>query len=205
MSRFERRKHENQARIRDAALELFVAKGMRGTTIAEICERADVAKRTFFNHFPTLDDLIRSIARQRALGLEELIEAKRHEGVSATEALRGIFELIADYLETTGPMYRELVGEMMHITLASGDDETIHTGVLHGAFRRFVEDGVKQGSVTRRHRPEVLTDILVGTLTSVLSNWTTLPDYGIRRGLRQAGRALSDLLDARHDEIWRTQ
>src|SRR3954447_24119140 len=38
-------------RLREAALELYVAHGYEQTTVAEIAERAGVTARTFFRHF----------------------------------------------------------------------------------------------------------------------------------------------------------
>ena len=40
-------------RIYQAAIELFVKKGFDDVTVDEITRRADVAKGTFFNYFPT--------------------------------------------------------------------------------------------------------------------------------------------------------
>lgn len=47
-TRFERRKQQSRDRILEAAFELFRAQGIERTTIEDICERADVATRTFF-------------------------------------------------------------------------------------------------------------------------------------------------------------
>src|SRR3954467_7482804 len=38
-------------RLREAALELYVAHGYERTTVAEIAERAGVTARTFFRHY----------------------------------------------------------------------------------------------------------------------------------------------------------
>jgi len=59
VNRADRRKLETRERILSAAFELFVRQGTNETTIEEICERADVATRTFFNHFPTRQDMLR--------------------------------------------------------------------------------------------------------------------------------------------------
>ena len=197
--RFDRRRLENRERIQTAAEELFREKGRRATTVAEICRRAAVARRTFFNHFETADHLVRALARRNALRFEQFIDAARRERGAGTETLQWILDLMAEHLESTGAMSREIVGEMIHVTAAADGDEAIQTGVLHGAFRRLVEEGARRGSVTRRHRPAVLADIVVGTVTVVLSNWARLPEYDLRVGLRAAGVALADLLDARRD------
>lgn len=62
--RRERRKQDVHRRIRGAALELFHEKGYEATTVEEIAERADVAKGTFFNHFPRKDALLLSLGEE---------------------------------------------------------------------------------------------------------------------------------------------
>lgn len=52
LSRRERKKEETKDRIFKAAMKLFKHKGLDGTTVDEIAEKADVAKGTFFNYFP---------------------------------------------------------------------------------------------------------------------------------------------------------
>ena len=51
-SRRQRKKEETKDRIFKAAFGLFKRQGVEATTIDEICEKADVAKGTFFNYFP---------------------------------------------------------------------------------------------------------------------------------------------------------
>ncbi|MFZ0229809.1 MAG: helix-turn-helix domain-containing protein, partial [Mycobacterium sp.] len=65
MNRTERRKREVKENILTAAFDLFLAQGVGATTIEDICERADVANRTFFNHFATRQDMIRALAERR--------------------------------------------------------------------------------------------------------------------------------------------
>ena len=59
LSRRERRKLEMRARILETARELFSDQGFQETRVADVCERADIAQKTFFNHFPTKLDLLR--------------------------------------------------------------------------------------------------------------------------------------------------
>ena len=63
LSRRERRKLEVRNRILEAAVDLFDERGFEATTVAEICERADVAHKTLFNHFVSKQHLLREIAQ----------------------------------------------------------------------------------------------------------------------------------------------
>jgi AcrR family transcriptional regulator len=182
--RFERRKQASRTRILDAALALFRAQGVEGTTIEEICERADVATRTFFNHFPKRDDMVRALALSRLRGLAAILADRD------TLDLVAFFDEIADYLEASGEAYRELVGTMLALS-RSGTDRS---GELYGSFLAVIKNGVARGDVTTKHDPQTLTDIVLGTLTAVLMNWTADESYSIRSGLHDSAVALADLL-----------
>lgn len=191
MNRFERRKQESRERLLAAAFELFRRSGMDGTTIDEICERADVAPRTFFNHFPRREDMVRALALERLRGLHDLlVERQSADDHQPTPALLvTLFDDVAGWLERSGPAYRQLVGAMLGT--AAGVDRS---GELHAAFLEVLKTGVARGEVTERHDPAVLADIVTGTLVAVLLSWTADETYAIRSGLHDVAAALADLL-----------
>jgi AcrR family transcriptional regulator len=61
-----RRRLETADRIAEAAGALFAERGVVATTVTDICERADVARQTFFNHFGSKQDLVEAIAGAKA-------------------------------------------------------------------------------------------------------------------------------------------
>ena len=93
VNRMDRRKMEVRDRILGAAFDLFLSQGVSATTIEEICERADVANRTFFNHFPTRQDMMRALAESRLLNLHDVVIDRSSEPVPAR--LVGLFDDIA--------------------------------------------------------------------------------------------------------------
>jgi AcrR family transcriptional regulator len=58
LGRRERKKLRTRALIQQEALRLFLEKGFEATTIQEIAEAADIAPSTFFNYFPTKEDVV---------------------------------------------------------------------------------------------------------------------------------------------------
>ena len=61
-SRTERNKREVRGRIVAAARELFDERGIEATKVETICDQADIALRTFFNHFPSKRDVVHQLA-----------------------------------------------------------------------------------------------------------------------------------------------
>lgn len=192
-SRRSRRKLEVQQRILTAAVALFDAHGFEATRVTEICERADVANKTFFNHFATKSDLLRAIA-QTALEafLTEIDAARKHPG-GTRERLRVLFERIADNALAAGPMHRELLAEIIHVAHESGTDGE-QARRLHQAFGALVRDGRGAGDVASTHSLEIQTDMLIGAFYALMLNWANLDGYPLRRQALAAARFLSDAL-----------
>ena len=183
-NRFDRRRQQNRAALLEAAIELFQHGGVRETKVEDICARADVAPRTFFNHFETREHLYEAIASRRAVRLAETIDAARNDPAPLAARLGGLFEQIGAYLDAR-PRYREMVGLMLSRGTEAGN-ESVRSGAIGRAALRFVEDGLARGEVGSRHAPEVLADLIVGALDTALSNWSTSDSFSLARNLPPA-------------------
>ncbi len=197
-NRFERRRQQNRAALLDAAIVLFQEFGVRGTKVEDICARADVAPRTFFNHFETREHLYEAIAQQRALQFADIVDAATAGQGELLERLHTLFVGIGDYLDAR-PVYSELVRLMLGLGV-DGQSEVMRTRALGQAALRFVEDGVARGQITSRHAPDVLADIVIGSLYTAIINWSASDEYKLASNLDSTARALVDLLGRRSDE-----
>lgn len=190
VNRIDRRKQEVRERILGAAFELFLLQGVTATTIEDICAKADVANRTFFNHFPTRQDMVRALAERRLLNLHEVVAHRT--GGSAPSMLVGVFDDIAATLVKSGDTYREMIGEMFAST-----GYGVQRGFgLHDTFLELVKEGVAKGEISAKHDPQILADMIVGALFSGLTNWTADKTYSLKNGLHGMATALTDLLVA---------
>ncbi len=190
-NRFELRRRRSRAALMVAAIELFQTKGVQATSLEEICSRADVAVRTFFNHFETREHLHEAIAHERAVQLSELLDRWSRSPDPFAGRLTDLFAAIGSYLAER-PAYREFVGEMLHLRPARGN-EAVRSGILGRAAGRFLADAAARGEVTLVHSPEVLADLMLGAITTAISNWSASSDYDLVRGLSDDSHALLDL------------
>lgn len=194
-SRRERRKLEVRARLLAAAESLFDQHGIAATKISEICERADVAQKTFFNHFATKQDLLRALAGSF---LEELLvdveEARKRPG-STPERLAAFFACIAENALEAGPMRRELLTEIIHVSQAQRSGSA-NARALRDAFGALVADGLAAGDISRAHSRETLTDMVLGAFYVLMFNWAHLEGYALRRQALAAARFLGDAMAA---------
>lgn len=196
-NRFELRRRRSRAALIEAAIELFQTKGVQSTSLEEICERADVAVRTFFNHFETREHLHETIAHQRVAQIAELLDGSALDERPFATRMQDVLTAIGVYLAAR-PAYRDFVGEMLKLR-TSRTSEAVRSGSLGQAVHRFVEDGVVRGEVSRTHSSQTLADLMLGAITIALSNWSASSDYDLERGLDEAARALSDLFAVNTD------
>jgi AcrR family transcriptional regulator len=193
LSRRERRKAEVRGRILEAALELFRERGFAEAKVADICERADVAHKTFFNHFPAKQDLVRQIA-QHAIGeLLVDIETARKQGRNTADRLERFFTGMAQRSLEAGPMFREVVTELVHVVHESGS-RSEQARRLHDAFAAIVSDGLAAGDVTRRHGAETLTEMILGAYYVLIFNYANLDDFPLADQATAVARFLGDAL-----------
>ena len=200
LSRRERRKLEMRARILETARELFSERGFQETRVADVCERADIAHKTFFNHFPTKLDLLREIAHA---GIEQLmfeIEDIRKAEIGTPERIHRFFDTVAAHITEAGPRNRELLVELVHLISGDAAERSEKVRRLQAAFRGIVEDGLALGDVTRRHDPQALTEMILGSYYVLIFNYANLDDFPVRERGHAAARILADALAPRPEE-----
>ena len=198
-SRRERKKRALRARILEAASVLFGERGFAGTKVSDICARADVAQKTFFNHFATKQDVLREIALAALDELNVAVEAARKEERTTGARLAHFFADVAEEMERGGAMKRELVTELVH-TVHGMAEKGDAARRLHAAFEAIVREGLDAGELTRRHAPETLTQMILGTYYVLIFDFANLDDYPIRERADAAARFLADALSANHGE-----
>ena len=72
----ERKKQRTRDLIVRAAMDLFVARGFDGATVADIAAAADISPRTFFGYFPTKEDVVFHDHDELLAGLGERIRGR---------------------------------------------------------------------------------------------------------------------------------
>jgi len=193
LPRRERRKLEVRARILEAAEALFDERGLHTTTVAEISDRADVAQKTFFNHFPTRQHLVRALAHAGIDRLLADIETARKQERGTRDRLIHFFEQLAANAARVGPMHRELLAEII-CAVQESDDQPEQARRLGAAFATWVRDGLAHGEIASGFSEAVLTDVVMGAFYALVFNWVSLDDYPIQERARETAAFLAHAL-----------
>jgi len=102
-------------RILDTAADLFFRQGFRATGINEVIARSGVAKATFYNHFPTKDDLCLAYLRDRNTDEYEAISAFVRDHDTPRERFLAVMASMQPWLEANelrGCAFLNMVAEV---------------------------------------------------------------------------------------------
>ena len=197
-TRQERRRRETADRIAEAAAALFGERGVEATTVADVCERADVARQTFFNHFGSKPELVRELARRGHDFFVEAIEAAiRHPG-NTGERIAQLFTAIHVAAASVGPMHQDLVSATLAATYEADDPADIRG--MHRAMEKLIRRGRAAGDVSRRHAVEDQAVLVLGALHELQVTWTHQSDFPIAERSARVARLLADALAPRAGE-----
>jgi AcrR family transcriptional regulator len=89
-ARADRRVRRTKQRLKEALLELIAERGYEGLTVADVTERADVGRSTFYTHYGSLEDLLFAGWDAWVLSLADVLPAEETE---AGDAARMRFSL----------------------------------------------------------------------------------------------------------------
>jgi AcrR family transcriptional regulator len=192
LNRRDRRKLELSQRILEAGEALFQDQGYDDTKVAEICERADVAYGTFFNHFPNKADILSAMADRSVREIAEHLQTLAEQPGSLEEQLIQLFEGEAQQIQGLTPLSRDLLGRVQ--ALAFTDSPEDRDRRFHAAFESFLRRGVEAGRVRSDVPVGTLADVVSSTFASMSLSWVHFDDSPVGERAANAARFLANAL-----------
>ncbi|MFC4008795.1 TetR family transcriptional regulator [Nonomuraea purpurea] len=110
-TRRERKKRQTKELLVATALRLFAEQGYEETTVAQIASVADVATKTFFNYFPSKEDVLFAEIDGYMDVVADVVAARRPSDTVADVLLRTCEQVIVHYL-TASPMADDELAEV---------------------------------------------------------------------------------------------
>jgi len=187
IGRREKRKIEIRGRIEDAAYLLFKAQGIEDTSIEQICEEADVARRTFYGYFPNKHALLGGLGVSRLYSQSEPMLQQLMSNFSTTKAR---LAAMIDYIESNFAGYEDVDRHLILLaptTLANNTEQQREIGnSAIASFTRLILAGQESGDARAEFSPEILASMIVGTLNTLTTSWAIDSDYPIFAKLEEA-------------------
>jgi AcrR family transcriptional regulator len=187
VGRREKRKLEIRTRIEEAAYRLFQRHGIEETSIEQICQEADVARRTFYGHFTNKHALLGGLGISRLYGRSEPM---LQELMATQETTRGRLEAMIDYIESSFAGMNNIDRQLILVgPTAFAEDREQQREIGNSAmasFTRLIKAGVQLGDVNSEFSPDMLATTVVGTLNLLTINWCLDDDYPVFAKLEEA-------------------
>lgn len=168
----ERRRADRRERLLGAALELFTDNGFRRTRITQLCSKAGVSTRNFYEEFDSLEDVLRTLHnRINSLALQHVSTAL--DEVAEADAMTRIARLLDAFVAalTEDPRFPRL--NYVEAIGVSPELEAQHQ-VWGDRWAAFIETEARRAAAAGAapDRDYRLTAIaIVGAATGLLREW----------------------------------
>ncbi len=192
--RREKRKQEIRERIEQAAYSLFKRHGIDDVSIEQICSVADVARRTFYGHYPNKQALLQSLSQSRVWFTADDMMATLMEQYSDTVSR---VDAMISYMEENLANYGDIDRALILIAPGSLDEEN-HLREVSDSLRDYLaqlfRQGQEAGDTSTRFSAELLADTVMGTTNTLIVNWAVNPDFPITAKLEEARRLFETII-----------
>lgn len=171
-SRRDRKKQRTRRDLYDAAVHLFLRDGVDAVTIDAICAAADVARATFFLHFPTKDAVLAEYGRQVTSDLAAELD---DDARSATASLRHALE----FLCTRALEHAPLMQPILHAMLTRPGAIVVHAEQgrdLTTMLAALVRRGQHAGEFRRGPDAHLAAAVVVSAYFAIVGEWMRRPD-----------------------------
>ncbi|MDC7742853.1 TetR family transcriptional regulator [Rhizobium binxianense] len=167
--RRERKRRQTRERIEQAAVSLFLRRGFEATTIEDITEAADVSKRSFFDYFPSKEEVVFAWQDSFADRLTAEVAARpaSESSVAAVEA--AIAATVIASVDERGLALAELI----HDTPALKARDQLKYARLEQKLAEALL--LRKGSAPERSRMRVLAAVVIGALRVGSELWQQRP------------------------------
>ena len=152
-------KQQARERILDEALNLFSERGLEKTTVADIVERCQIARGTFYNYFPDMNALFDALIDQLNLQVVEAIQHTRNNTSNLYDYLYGTFKSYFDLIGSEQMVQFHIVNQA-HIRQSSYQSDLINVIVKN--LNRDLKSDLNVRAFNEKHEFLLLSYMLVG-------------------------------------------
>jgi AcrR family transcriptional regulator len=187
-----RRKAETRERILDAALDLFEHQTYLETTVEQITEAADVGKGTFFNYFPSKEQVLTKACKLLSLGrIQASATVGDSKGISVRETLKQVYLSSVVVPRNNRAIARNTIVAHL-VTEASQTEWCENLKQKCQILSDWFEGAKNRGEIRTDRRAEEISLLFVQSLLGAALVWTT-----------QSAGTLSDWLETSFDHFWK--
>lgn len=174
--RAERKKDKMRQRIITVALELFHKQGFDATTMEQIAEEVDIAKKTLYNYFSVkeaiISDYVQGIIQDVKMNVDEFLPSFPHIRSSAL----AMFQKAAQMYEADPEIWRVYVAYRIRNKLNLTKDMDLRSG-LEDLFKEMLLQGQIAGQIRKDISAKELARHLEMNYSMSLMAWLADPEH----------------------------
>jgi AcrR family transcriptional regulator len=189
-----KRRTSSRAKIFDAALSLLDEYPFETITVDKIIEVSGVAKQTYYNHFATKQDVYVE------LSYKELFERTKNNVDDACakysvtdKRLERFFQLCESSLKKDGHIERALMKEGL-LASATPDKIAPYMIAINEELKHLIAPAIEGGELREDTPLDFCIELIAGTLSNLVINWTNIPNYRLTRNRKLYTRVLVESL-----------
>ncbi|TCL72257.1 TetR family transcriptional regulator [Rhizobium sp. BK251] len=188
--RRERKRRQTRERIQEAAISLFLERGFDGTTIEDITEAADVSKRSFFDYFPSKEEVVAAWQDSFA---DELVEAvaARPAGEPITKVIEEA--LISSVVSGAADPQNLALGQLIRQTPALRARDQLKYTKLERRLTEALWERVGEGEA-ERFRMGLLAAVVIAAMRAAGERWQEEPSVPLDAFARDIFQELWSIL-----------
>lgn len=164
----DRRTQKTREEIYQAAVALFLRRGVHDVTMQDIADHADMARSTVFNHYPSKVDLLDAFYRRFAASVIEGAKARKTTGFRA--ALDAFFDALGRAADAHKPILRDIAAMALGRGPLAPAETEIDTQMID-FLTTLVARGVSTGEVRADAVPREIAELLLGIVTATNHEW----------------------------------
>ncbi|SEQ56205.1 TetR/AcrR family transcriptional regulator [Piscibacillus halophilus] len=175
-----------QAKILQAAMEIFAEKGYASTSTSEIAKRAGVAEGTIFRHYKTKKELLLSIVSPMITKfaipffadhfIKEVFEKKENE--SYEELLRTIIINRFNFVKRNQSLLKILLQEISFHEELQIKFKEIFIGKVYPRFTKLIKQYTEQGEISNDFNPNTVIRLMMTTVIGfIITRFVVMPNH----------------------------
>ncbi len=172
--RMERKKRETRQRIIEVAMDLFQRQGFNNTTMEQIAEVADIARKTLYNHFPVkeaiVDEYVKVISKGLAQETFDNLQNLPDTRARLLAALDKAYEWVEINPEITGIC---LGYRLKNMFMGPGDSS--YETATQNIMTEIIRQGQQSGEIRRDVSVKLMVQQLNISRAVIVLNWLKDP------------------------------
>jgi TetR/AcrR family fatty acid metabolism transcriptional regulator len=196
-ARATRRSARTRERIIEAATEVFARRGVHGTRVADIAERAGIAYGLVYHHFRNKEEILSAIFAERWAQYVAYLEELAHTPAPFRERMRRLIHFWVEAYRQDNDLMTVMINEITRSYEFLESHDITAVLVAFDPIERIIAEGRDNGEVRADLDARLATYVVFGVAEMVLTGYVmgTLPRTDAQAYSRDEEQLLSLLID----------